>query len=487
MAGIAGLLVTSERYNSDFMLQKMSEAIRHRKLESVHNVKHNRSQCMIVGPLSTQGADDDLIIIDRNKDLILSETNDVMRRITDIFGIVVIVINSTGLSLLRTLDGTRALYYGAFKDLVAFATERKCLWKIGITSVNVLEPGQRVTVPWNGSPVTKRWATLEKPVRTDASREETLAVLQKKLLASFERIASNASCAVLFSGGVDSSLVAAQTSKQCEKTILVTARTEGSEDSVAAIEAATLLGLPIETVEMNSQMLWEILPEVIYSIETSQQMDVEIALPFYLASRKAAEEGCSSMISGQGPDELFAGYAKHIQTFVERGPDALSQQLWSELSVTHEANIERDERAIAAHGMESFFPYLDQNFVHASLSVPVEWKVSPNRTPQRKIIFRELAQRMGVPAEISNAPKNATQYSSGSSKALLMSVIEHVEEFKGMSKKKASRNVQDVLDEIANEIQMPNAPKEKRGLHLDLGPVRKFLDKRGSLSSSNSR
>jgi asparagine synthase (glutamine-hydrolysing) len=487
MAGIAGLLVTSERYDSDFMLQKMSEAIGHRKLESLHVVKHNSSRCMIVGPRSVQGSDDDLIVIDRNKDLILSETTDTLERVSNIFGVVVIVIDSTGLSLLRTLDGTRTLYYGVFKDLFAFATERKSLWNIEITSVHVLEPGQQVTVPWKGSLATKKWATLEKPVRAEASREATLAVLQKTLLASFERLASNTSCAVLFSGGVDSSLAAAQTAKQCEKTILFTASTEGSQDSLAAMEAASLLGLPIQTIEMNSQILWEILPEVIYSIETSRQMDVEIALPFYLASRKAAEEGCSSMVSGQGPDELFAGYAKHIQTFVERGPDALSQQLWSELSVTHEANIERDERAIAAHGMESFFPYLDQNFVRASLSVPVEWKVNPDRTPQRKIIFRELAQLMGVPAKISNAPKNATQYSSGSSKALLMSVIEHVEEFKGMSKKKVSRNVQDVLDEIANEIQMPNAPKEERGLHLDLGPVRKFRDKRGSLSSSNSR
>lgn len=487
MAGIVGLLVTSERHDADYMLQKMSEAIGHRKLESFHNVKHNSSRCMILGPRSVQGADNDLIVIDRNKDLILSETTDTVGRISDIFGVVVIVIDSTGLSLLRTLDGTRALYYGVFKNLFAFATERKSLWNIGITSVHVLEPGQRVIVPWKGSLVTKRWATLEKPVGTDASREETLAVLQKTLLASFERLASNASCAVLFSGGVDSSLVAAQTAKQCEKTILVTARTEGSQDSVAAIEAASLLGLPIQTIEMNSQMLWEILPEVMYSIETSRQMDVEIALPFYLASRKAAEEGCSSIISGQGPDELFAGYARHVQTFVEKGPDALARQLWSELSVTHNTNIERDERAIAAHGMDSFFPYLDQKFVRASLSVPVEWKVSPDGTPQRKVIFRELAQLMGVPLKISNAPKSATQYSSGSSKVLLRSVIEHVDEFKGMSKKKVFRHVQDVLNEIANEIQMPNIQKEERGLHLDLGPVIKFLDKRGSLSSSNSR
>jgi asparagine synthetase B (glutamine-hydrolysing) len=216
-------------------------------------------------------------------------------------------------------------------------------------------------------------------------------------------------------------------------------------------------------------------------------MDVEIALPFYLASKKAAEEDCTTVISGQGPDELFAGYAKHVQMYIEKGPDALMEQLWKEVSITYDANIERDERAIAAHGLESFFPYLDQNFVRASLSVPIEWKVSPDGTPQRKIIFRELAQLLGVPEKIANAPKSATQYSSGSSKVLLESVTEHVDEFSNMSKKKASRHVQDVLNEIANEIQMPNVQQEERGLHLDLEPVSKFLDKRGSLSSGNTR
>lgn len=487
MAGIAGLLATGEEYDSDFILQKMSEVIRHRKCESFHIVKHNDSRCMIVGSRSVQDADDDLIVIDRNEDLILSEETDDVTSISEIFGVVAAIVDNRGLSLLRTLDGTRALYYGTMKNLFAFATERKSLWNIDITSVQVLEPGQGVTLPWDGNLVTERFATLEKPSKTDTSREETLDGLKRALLDSFERLAINASCAVLFSGGVDSSLVAAQTAKQCEKTILVTTSSIGSHDDTAATEAASQLGLPLHTIELNSQIIWETLPEVIYSIETSRQMDVEIALPFYLASRKAAEEGCSTIVSGQGPDELFAGYAKHVQTFVEKGPDALAQQLWSELSVTHDANIERDERAIAAHGVESFFPYLDQHFVRASLSVPVEWKVNPDGAPPRKIIFRELAQLMGVPVEIAHAPKSATQYSSGSSKVLLKSVIEHVDEFSGMSKKKASRHVQDVLNEIANEIQMPNVRKEERGLHLDLEPVSKFLDKRGSLSSSNSR
>ena len=487
MAGIAGLLVTGNEYDSDLLLQRMSEAIRHRRCESYHTVTHDESRCLVIGSRSLQGTDDGLFIIDKNESLEFLEETDDVTSISGISGVVAAIVNDMGVNLLRSLDGTRALYYGTMKNLFAFATERKSLWNIGITSVQTLEPGQGLTQPWEGSYILEQFATMEKPSRTEAPREETLDVLKRTLLDSVERLRMDTPCAVLFSGGVDSSLIAALVAKRCENTLLVTTRVTGAHDDTATTKAASLLDLPLHTVELNSQIVWEILPEVIYSVETSRQMDIEIAIPFYLAAKRAGEEGCTTVVSGQGPDELFAGYAKHVKTYNERGPDALVEQLWDEISVTHEANIERDERAIAAHGVESFFPYLDQVFVQTALSVPVEWKMNPDGAPQRKVIFRELAQLMGLPTEIALTPKSATQYSSGSSKAILEAVMEHVDGFNNLSKKKASLKVQDVLDEIAHEIQMPDVPGRKRGIQIDMGPVRKFLKRLESSSSGNTR
>jgi asparagine synthase (glutamine-hydrolysing) len=357
-----------------------------------------------------EGTNDELFIIDKNDDLGFSDETDDVTSITGIFGVAAVIVNDRGVNILRTLDGTRPLYYGIKKNLFAFATERKSLWNIDVTSVKRLEPGQGITQPWKGNLVTERFATLERPSRTEASREEILVHLKKSLHESIERLCKDTSCAVLFSGGVDSSLVATLVTERCENTILVTTRADQSHDENAATEAASQLGLPLHTVELNSQKIWDTLPELIHTIETSRQMDVEIALPFYLAAKKAAEKGCTTVISGQGPDELFAGYAK------------------------------------------------DQTFVQTALSVPIEWKINPKGTPQRKVIFRELAQIMGVPKEIAHIPKSATQYSSGSSKILLESIIEHVDGFSSLSKKKAARRVQDVLDEIASEIQMLHVP-----------------------------
>ena len=455
MAGIVGLLVTSDEKESELMLQRMSEEIRHRRTESYHTMKHNQSQCMILGPRSFHGPDDDIFIVDINRDLDLSEETDDITSIAEISSVVTVILDKRGVHLLRTLDGTRAIYFGTTEDTFAFGTERKSLWSIGIMSAHAVEPGQGITYTWDGNLAKEQFASLEKPQPSQASREETLSLLELELLRSFHRLEEDTTCAVLFSGGVDSSLAAILTAKECEKTLLVSTRASGAHDESAAASAANLLGLPLFTVDLNPQLIWETLPEVIYSIETSNQMDVEIALPFFLAAKRAVEEGCTTVISGQGPDELFGGYAKHVKTFTEDGPETLVEQLWKEVSITHESNIERDDRAIAAHGVDSFFPYLDQRFVRAALAVPVEWKVDPKGTPQRKIIFRELAKQMGVPEQIADAPKNATQYSSGSSKSILESIIEHVDGFEGLSRKKAASRVQEVLNGIAHECDVP--------------------------------
>jgi len=485
MAGIAGIFVTNEGIDSDLLLQRMSGTLRHRRFESLHTMSQKNSRCQIVGSSSIHGPDDDIFIIDRNKDLVLAELEDTNEPLSSLFGAVVVILDNNGVSIFRSLDGTKALYYGTIDDSIAFATERKGLWSVGLSSLQTLKPGHRIIQPWVGKSSTSIFASMKPVSNWNVTREKTLAILKRTLLSTFEKLNTATSCAILFSGGVDSSLVAIQSAKRCRNVVLFTSSSKSSHDESAAAEAAALLDIPLQSIHLNSEDIWDILPEVIYAIETSNQMDVEISIPFYLASKKAAEEGFTTIISGQGPDELFAGYAKHVQTFVEKGPDALKQQLWDEVSVTHENNIERDERAIATHGVEGFFPFLETKFVQSALSIPTQWKVNPNRKPERKVIFRELAQLMGVPNKIAFAPKSATQYSSGSSKALLEASVDHVDELRGMSKKKASRRVQDVLNEIANAIHMPDIQKRERALHFDFEPVRKFLDRREHLSSRN--
>jgi asparagine synthetase B (glutamine-hydrolysing) len=154
---------------------------------------------------------------------------------------------------------------------------------------------------------------------------------------------------------------------------------------------------------------------------------------------------------------LFAGYARHVRLFANKGKEALDIQLRREVMATHETNIERDERAIAAQGIEAYFPYLSSEFVDLALSIPSDWKVRLGKHPERKVIFRELARQVGLPESICVLPKKATQYSSGSSRILMKSLVENVNTMKNAPKREQRLKAQEYLHSLASELDMHDA------------------------------
>ncbi len=52
----------------------------------------------------------------------------------------------------------------------------------------------------------------------------------------------------------------------------------------------------------------EVLPDVIYYLESFDPPLVRSAIPNYIVSKMAAEEDSSFVLMGEGADELFAGY-----------------------------------------------------------------------------------------------------------------------------------------------------------------------------------
>ena len=144
---------------------------------------------------------------------------------------------------------------------------------------------------------------------------------------------------------------------------------------------------------------------------------------------------------------------------------------------THVVNIERDKKAITYNGGVAYFPYLDTTFVEIALSIPVTLKVVFDGRPSRKVIFRKLALNMGLPTELATKPKDATQYSSGSSKVLIDSVRNHVVNYQSLSRKKASMLVQDVLNLIASEIGVPIGQQINRELEIDLKPTKDLVSR----------
>lgn len=283
-------------------------------------------------------------------------------------------------------------------------------------------------------------------VQRDADPEHFLKLLHIHLRDSFKHIRGLTRCAVLFSGGVDSALAALMTKETCSDTLLITARGEGSHDAKVAVRAAKSMNLPIVEIELTSRILWDALPELLRGIDSRKRMDVEIALPFFFAAKEAKSRGYGFLVSGQGPDELFGGYARYEKIMVDQGPEEVEKALWADFSITDQANLIRDSQAIKMHGIDVFFPYAYTEFARTALTIPASLNINPSKRPSRKLLFRELSMRLGVPSRVALTPKRATQYSSGSARLLEQAIRDNVDSIRSLTKRELHSAIQDFLD-----------------------------------------
>src|SRR5699024_9432368 len=95
------------------------------------------------------------------------------------------------------------------------------------------------------------------------------------------------------------------------------------------------------------------------------------------------------VLSGEGSDELFAGYDHH-RTFDD--PLALNEELLSGLAELHSLGLQRCDRVTMAHGLEVRVPFLDPDVVRTALSMPTVWK-QPLDFADRPVSFSERSEK----------------------------------------------------------------------------------------------
>ena len=127
------------------------------------------------------------------------------------------------------------------------------------------------------------------------------------------RMMSDVPWGVLLSGGLDSSLVAAvasriQKANGGRKLHSFCVGLENSPDIQAAKKVADFLGTEHHSYTYTIQEGLDAIPEAIYHIETYDTTTVRASTPMYLMSRKIKAMGITMVLSGEGSDEIFAGY-----------------------------------------------------------------------------------------------------------------------------------------------------------------------------------
>jgi asparagine synthase (glutamine-hydrolysing) len=207
---------------------------------------------------------------------------------------------------------------------------------------------------------------------------------------------------LLFSGGVDSGLLAWELRLRTDVT-LSTVGSAGSADLAAARDASRRIGLPWVPGEVSAEEVQSVRDRIACDLADASpvQRSVQTAWAVALARAPPGEVLC-----GQGPDELFLGYAHY------RGldPESAAHRAASDLADLEEREWPRSRRIAERLGRTVGAPFLDPAFITAARAIPVRDRMGG---PVPKELFRRWAMHRGLPEAIAARPKRALQYGSG--------------------------------------------------------------------------
>lgn len=237
-----------------------------------------------------------------------------------------------------------------------------------------------------------------------------------------ESIAANTrglkKCAVLFSGGLDSSLIAFAISKNVKKTRLYCCGLKGSDAIVRASSASSLLGLKLKKVIPNQSKIADAVRDVANIIGTTNLQQIQIAVPEYLCMREIKKDSFHVVFSGQGADELFLGYDVFRRILAKHGMKEVRRAMWERIANIYKDNLSRDNAIASCLGLELRLPYLYKSFMLEALAFPSKHNLFGKDDFLRKHVLRKLALRLGMPEEICYERKKAMQYDSGIAKSV---------------------------------------------------------------------
>lgn len=237
----------------------------------------------------------------------------------------------------------------------------------------------------------------------DLIRSTLRRAVQKRLIAD-----PGIPVGVSLSGGLDSSLVAALAREGRDMLDTFVVGMEGSEDIARSREAAAALGTRHHAYVYDFQEMLDVLPEVIYHLESFDAALVRSAIPNYFLARLAAER-VKVMLTGEGADEIFGGYE-----YLSGMTDArqFQRELWTITTNLHNTNLQRTDRMTMAHSIEGRVPFLDKEMIRLGLSLPPALKFHAGGGSEKMLLRRAFAGFL--PNGILQRPKQKFSHGAGS-------------------------------------------------------------------------
>jgi asparagine synthase (glutamine-hydrolysing) len=397
-------------------------------------------------------------------------------RLNKINGNYVLVMKK-GDKLLISKDkiGTKQVYYGENSAIAAFATRKNSLRDVDIDPIR-LRPGETVKFSLDG--IKKVGIKDLKKPNINIHKEKTAAERYKTVLFSAvkKRVKNINDIGIIFSSGIDSTLIAKIASMQNLKVICFIAGVTGSPDTNNAELYAKELGLRLVINKLNMRSIEKLLPKVINVIENWNQYQVEAAIPVYFAMETAAKDGLKVVMTGQLADELFAGYDWYPRVLQLQGKMELSKRMWQDISFGYKEILERENKIAEFFDLDLRVPYCDEKVIKTAMKISVDLKTKEEDV-MGKYIHRKVSEDLGIPLAIAWREKEEIQDGSGVHEVIenlavnqgydpdkkyafetkiekLGSVYRYGNKYRPLKERFGSKNVQKYFEDIAIDLEI---------------------------------
>lgn len=409
-----------------------------------------------------------------------------VERLTGMFAFAIWDMHNQRLFLARDRLGIKPLYYSQTETGFRFASNTQALLAGGgvdtaidpvalhhqftlhavipaprtiLKGVRKLQPGHSLSIDQHGNSELRRYWQLyasrptESP-QADYGEAEWTEAIHEALKTSVKRRLEIADVpvGVLLSGGLDSSLLVGLLAEQGVEDILTFSigfedqpEEQGSEFEYSD-QVVAMYNTRHHKYHIPNDQVLKRLPEAVEQM--AEPMVGQDAVAFYLLSERVSQE-VKVVQSGQGADEVFAGYfwyplmaagqgsdlerfARHYfdrdhEEFLEtvseayRGEDFTSQ-LVEELLAEPGAGeyldkvlrmdtttlivddpVKRVDNMTMAWGLEARVPFLDHELVELAMAMPPEMKLGPDGD-DHKYVLKKIARGL-IPDAVIDRPK----------------------------------------------------------------------------------
>ncbi len=211
---------------------------------------------------------------------------------------------------------------------------------------------------------------------------------------------------MLFSGGLDTSIIAFVASKYSSLNAFTVAfENAPALDLEYSKIMANLLKMDHEIHFFAEKEMFSAIREVIETLKVFDPMEVRNSVAIFVGLKFAKENGIKGVMTGDGLDELFAGYS-WLFSLSERELSSRLSNMWQTMQFS-------SIPMAYSLGMEAKAPYLDPEFKSFAKSVDPKLKIRSERGKiWGKWIIRKSFEGL-LPDEIVWRLKHPIEYGSG--------------------------------------------------------------------------